>query len=81
MGWLLNHMGVDAADVVAFGDGENDIEMLQAAGVGCVCPPPPRDTGEGFHQATTSHFGSCTARRMGNRRRRDIFMVERRHHA
>ena len=49
MGWLLNHMGVDAADVVAFGDGENDIEMLQAAGVGCVCPPPPRDTGQGFH--------------------------------
>jgi len=34
MGWLLNHMGVDAADVVAFGDGENDIEMLQAAGLG-----------------------------------------------
>lgn len=37
VGWLLNHMGLDAADVVAFGDGENDIEMLQLAGVGA--PP------------------------------------------
>jgi 3-deoxy-D-manno-octulosonate 8-phosphate phosphatase KdsC-like HAD superfamily phosphatase len=31
--WLLNHLSVDPADCVAFGDGENDIEMLQLVGV------------------------------------------------
>jgi Cof subfamily protein (haloacid dehalogenase superfamily) len=31
---LLAHMGIDPAHVLALGDGENDIEMLQLAGVG-----------------------------------------------
>ncbi len=31
---LLNDMGIDPAEVIAFGDGENDIEMLQLAGIG-----------------------------------------------
>ena len=31
--WLLQHLGVDAAHVMALGDGENDLEMLQMAGV------------------------------------------------
>lgn len=31
--WLLDHLGVDATHVMAMGDGENDVEMLQLAGV------------------------------------------------
>ena len=31
---LIDHLGIDAGDVLAFGDGGNDIEMLQWAGVG-----------------------------------------------
>ena len=32
--WLCERLGVDPSEVVAFGDGENDKEMLQFAGVG-----------------------------------------------
>jgi Cof subfamily protein (haloacid dehalogenase superfamily) len=32
--WLLNHLKVDARRVMAIGDAENDIEMLQVAGIG-----------------------------------------------
>lgn len=32
--WLLKHLDVAAADVMAMGDGENDIEMLQLVGLG-----------------------------------------------
>lgn len=32
--WLCGHLGVDAADTMAFGDGDNDAEMLRAAGDG-----------------------------------------------
>lgn len=32
--WLCEHLGVDTADTMAFGDGDNDIEMLRAAGDG-----------------------------------------------
>lgn len=31
---LIDHLGIDAADVIAFGDGSNDVEMLEWAGVG-----------------------------------------------
>ncbi|XP_075265101.1 uncharacterized protein LOC142357344 [Convolutriloba macropyga] len=31
---LLDNMGVDPADVMAIGDGENDIEMLEMVGLG-----------------------------------------------
>lgn len=31
--WLLEYMGVPAAHIMAMGDGENDVEMLQLAGV------------------------------------------------
>lgn len=34
LSWLLDHMGVDPAHVMALGDGENDVEMLQLAGLG-----------------------------------------------
>ncbi|KXZ46767.1 hypothetical protein GPECTOR_41g732 [Gonium pectorale] len=30
--WLLDHLGVDPANVMALGDGENDVEMLAMAG-------------------------------------------------
>lgn len=32
--WLCDHLGVDPSQVVAFGDGENDKEMLRFAGIG-----------------------------------------------
>ena len=31
---LVDHLGIDAADVIAFGDGSNDVEMLEWAGIG-----------------------------------------------
>lgn len=31
--WLLNHLGLSPAGLLALGDGENDIEMLQLAAV------------------------------------------------
>ena len=31
---LCRHLGVDMAQVMAFGDGSNDIDMLQTAGMG-----------------------------------------------
>ncbi len=32
--WLCGHLGVDVADTVAFGDGNNDLQMIRAAGDG-----------------------------------------------
>ncbi|GAB4813524.1 hypothetical protein N2152v2_000570 [Parachlorella kessleri] len=32
--WLLNHLGVAPGDVMALGDGENDVEMLGLVGLG-----------------------------------------------
>lgn len=32
--WLCSHLGVDRSEVMAFGDGENDREMLEFAGCG-----------------------------------------------
>ncbi|MFV0405348.1 MAG: Cof-type HAD-IIB family hydrolase [Propioniciclava sp.] len=32
--WIGNRLGITAADIVAFGDGQNDIEMLKLAGTG-----------------------------------------------
>lgn len=34
MAVVVEHLGMDRADVVAFGDGLNDLEMLQYAGIG-----------------------------------------------
>ena len=34
LGWLLAYLGIAAEAVLAIGDGENDIEMLQMAGIG-----------------------------------------------
>jgi hydroxymethylpyrimidine pyrophosphatase-like HAD family hydrolase len=32
--WLLDHLGMNPTGLLALGDGENDIEMLQLAAVG-----------------------------------------------
>ena len=32
--WLCGHLGIDVSDSAAFGDSTNDIEMLEAAGLG-----------------------------------------------
>lgn len=34
LAWLCGHLGVSPADVVAFGDSDNDVSMLEAAGDG-----------------------------------------------
>jgi HAD superfamily hydrolase (TIGR01484 family) len=34
--WLLHHKGLSAAGLLALGDGENDIEMLQLAAIGAA---------------------------------------------
>lgn len=41
---LADHLGIDAADAVAFGDGKNDIEMLQWAGIGVAMANAHDDT-------------------------------------
>jgi Cof subfamily protein (haloacid dehalogenase superfamily) len=42
--WLCEHLGIDAADVVAFGDEYNDHEMLQWAGHGVAMGNAPEVT-------------------------------------
>lgn len=32
--WLAKHLGISREDTMAFGDGENDVTMLKAAGIG-----------------------------------------------
>ena len=32
--WVCEHLGIEAKDVVAFGDNQNDRELLQEAGYG-----------------------------------------------
>ena len=34
LAWLCGHLGVDVADAIAFGDGDNDLSMIRAAGDG-----------------------------------------------
>ncbi len=34
LAWLCGHLGVDVSDAVAFGDGDNDLSMIRAAGDG-----------------------------------------------
>lgn len=34
LAWLCDHLGIDVADTVAFGDASNDVTMLEAAGDG-----------------------------------------------
>jgi hydroxymethylpyrimidine pyrophosphatase-like HAD family hydrolase len=41
MAWVCDDLGIDAADVLAIGDGRNDIEMLQWAGRGVAMGQGP----------------------------------------
>ena len=40
---LASHLGLFAAELMAFGDGENDISMLQAAGLGAAMGNAPEE--------------------------------------
>ncbi|NKE08661.1 MULTISPECIES: Cof-type HAD-IIB family hydrolase [Kocuria] len=39
--WLCGQLGIDPADAMAFGDGGNDVEMLQLVGCGAVMANAP----------------------------------------
>lgn len=34
LGWLMEHQGLNFSEIMAFGDGHNDLDMLQTAGFG-----------------------------------------------
>ena len=34
LAWLLNHLSIPFENVLAIGDGENDLEMIEMVGVG-----------------------------------------------
>jgi Cof subfamily protein (haloacid dehalogenase superfamily) len=67
--WVCRRLDIDPADVVAFGDGANDIELLEEAGYGVAIdtadaallaharvtvPPPEQDGVAGFLEAVVS---------------------------
>jgi hydroxymethylpyrimidine pyrophosphatase-like HAD family hydrolase len=59
---LVEHLGVTAADVVAFGDGGNDIEMLQWAGTGVAMGNArPQVQAAANHVTTTAEQGGIAA--------------------
>jgi hydroxymethylpyrimidine pyrophosphatase-like HAD family hydrolase len=58
LAWVARRLGIETSAVVAFGDGENDLELLDEAGYGIAiagsnerlvavsdwtCPPPEED--------------------------------------
>ena len=53
--WLCQHLGVDPSQVVAFGDGENDKEMLEFAGLGLAVA----NAGEVCQAAADGVIGAC----------------------
>ena len=59
---MVEHLGVTAADVVAFGDGGNDIEMLQWAGTGVAMGNArPQVQAAANHVTTTVEQGGIAA--------------------
>ncbi|HHY37955.1 MAG TPA: HAD family phosphatase, partial [Clostridia bacterium] len=40
---LCEHLGIDSTEVLAIGDGENDLEMLRRAGIGALVSNAPED--------------------------------------
>lgn len=55
LGWLCRHLQIQPDQVVAFGDGENDKEMLTFAGLGLAVA----DAGEVCREAADGVIGSC----------------------
>lgn len=53
--WLCEYLGIRQAQVVAFGDGENDKEMLQFAGLGLAVA----DAAEECRAAADGVIDSC----------------------
>ena len=53
--WLCQHLGVDPSQVVAFGDGENDKEMLEFAGLGLAVA----NAGEVCQAVADGVIGAC----------------------
>ncbi len=53
--WLCDHLQLDPAQVVAFGDGENDKEMLEFAGIGLAVA----NAGEVCRAAADGIIGAC----------------------
>lgn len=51
---LVDHLGIDASEVIAFGDGGNDVEMLEWAGVG-VAMGNARPEVQAIADAVTEH--------------------------
>ena len=54
--WLCDHLQVDPSQVIAFGDGENDKEMLAFAGLGLAVA----DAGEVCRAAADGVIGRCS---------------------
>ena len=74
LAWVAGRLGVETGDIVAFGDGENDLELLEEAGFGIAiegsheelvaladmtCPPPEED---GVARVIDAYFDSLDSR-------------------
>lgn len=55
LAWLGSHLGIDPADMVSFGDGGNDIEMLTYAGTGVAMADAPPHVKAAADQVTGSN--------------------------
>jgi Cof subfamily protein (haloacid dehalogenase superfamily) len=75
--WVCDHLGIATADVVAFGDGENDVELLAEAGTAvavvdadpkllahadATVPSVEDDGVAGFLEALVDSTGRCSTR-------------------
>jgi hydroxymethylpyrimidine pyrophosphatase-like HAD family hydrolase len=52
---LVDHLAIAAGDVIAFGDGRNDIEMLRWAGLGVAMGNAPDDVRNAADHVTDDH--------------------------
>ena len=52
--WLADHLGIPREETMAFGDGENDISMLKAAGTGVAMGNAAEDVMSAAGYVTTS---------------------------
>jgi Cof subfamily protein (haloacid dehalogenase superfamily) len=58
---LLKDMGIDPKNVMAVGDGENDIEMLQLAGIGVAVANADEHVRKAANHVTTASYGDGLA--------------------